>query len=146
MRPGRRSGLIALCAVCALVAFGAGSAWAAFPLAQNGNIAYQRYDGSGFDIGAMGPTGTGQVVLTPDADYEVNPSYSPDGRRIVFIRGVGGDQTNVWVMNADGTSQAELTNTPAIGEYSPVFSPDGKTIAYNSNPEGPPSDLYLMNA
>jgi hypothetical protein len=56
MWPGRGSGLIALSAVCASVAFGAGSAWAAFPLAKNGNIKGQAgkdYGGKGCEKGKL---------------------------------------------------------------------------------------------
>jgi TolB protein len=147
MRPGRRIGLIALAAGCALLVFGATSAWATFPLGQNGSIAYQgiHEDSLGFEVFSMNANGTGQVDWTNSPDYEINPSYSPDGRKIVFARAVG-DNTDIWTLNTDGSGQVDLTNTPELGEYAPVFSPDGKKIAYNGNLEAPPTHLYLMNA
>jgi Tol biopolymer transport system component len=148
MRPGRRSGLIALIAGSALIAFGSASAWAAFPLAQNGNIAYQGIHESslGFEVFSTKPDGSGQQDWTNSPDYEINPSYSPDGRKIVFARAVGDGNTDIWTLNTDGSGQIDLTNTPTVGEVSPVFSPDGKKIAYSSNVEDPPAHLYVMNA
>ena len=66
MRPGRRSGQIALIAASALIAFGAASAWAVFPLAQNGSIAYQgiHAPGLGFEVFSMNPDGSGQQDWT----------------------------------------------------------------------------------
>ena len=147
MRPGRRLALIALAAGCALLVFGATSAWAAFPLAQNGSIAYQgiHEDSLGFEVFSMNANGTGQRDWTNSPNYEINPSYSPDWRKIAFARAIG-DETDIWTLNTDGTGQIDLTNTPTVGEYAPVFSPDGKTIAYSTNPETRPTHLYLMQA
>ena len=66
MRPGRRSGPIALIASSALISLGAASAWAAFPLAQNGSIAYQgiHAPGLGFEVFSMNPDGSGQQDWT----------------------------------------------------------------------------------
>jgi Tol biopolymer transport system component len=148
MRLGRGvKGIAFLVSALAVAALAAGPAEAANPTAVNGQITYQRIGDPGlaFEVFSMAPNGSGQVNLTNSPDYEVNPSYSPDGRKIVFVRATGPDATDIWVMNADGSGQGRLTNT-AIGEFAPVFSPNGKQIAYNSNEEEPPSNLYLMKA
>ncbi len=44
---------------------------------------------------------------------------------------VWGEQTcDIWVMNADGSEQTNLTNTPEINETAPAWSPDGTRIAF----------------
>ena len=68
------------------------------------------------------PDGTGIRLLTsgPTGQNDVYASYSPDGRRIVFARGLAGQSTtDLWVMNADGNNQHDITNTPNVTEVRP---------------------------
>ena len=48
----------------------------------------------------MNADGTGQQNLTRNPARDVAPAWSPDGRRIAFVRNF-----EVYVMNADGTGQ-----------------------------------------
>ena len=50
----------------------------------------------------------------------------------------------IYVMNADGTGQTNLTNNPAH-DYSPAWSPDGTKIAFVSARDGH-GEIYVMNA
>ena len=72
------------------------------------------------------------------------PSWSGDGRRIVFIAEVGTSPADIFVMNADGTGRQRLTDTPAA-EANPAFSPDSTRIAFESNRDGN-SEIYVMDA
>ena len=91
--------------------------------------------------------GTNLVKLTSD-NVSKQPSWSPDGERIVFVR-----DSDLWVMNSEGTRVRQLTNTPA-GEYLPIWSPDGKRIAFvlgkNTvciiNPEGGEKTIVPVNS
>ena len=77
-------------------------------------------------------------------DYcEHSPVWSPDGRRIAFVSDRDGDW-EIYVMNADGSGQKRLTNSPGI-ERNPSWSPDGKHIAYESNRAGD-FDIYLVGS
>ena len=38
--------------------------------------------------------------------------------------------SEIWVMNADGSEKVNLTQTPTENEHYPQVSPDGSTIAY----------------
>jgi Tol biopolymer transport system component len=56
-------------------------------------------------------------------------SWTPDNR-IVYGSSASGN-VDVWIMNADGTNQKQLTAGPYIS-FKPSASPDGKTIVYVS--------------
>jgi TolB protein len=70
-------------------------------------------------------------------------AYSPDGKRIVYCQSEG-PNTDIWVMNADGSNARRLTKDPSI-DVSPTWSPDGTKIAFASDRAGSPQ-LYVMNA
>ena len=99
------------------------------------------------EIYLMNADGTNEVRLTNNADLDFDPSWSPDGNKILFMRQVTnpGELADVFVMNVDGTGQTNLTNTALIAEVSAVWSPDGARIAFigTTNSE---SDVYIMNA
>jgi serine/threonine protein kinase len=80
------------------------------------------------------PTLGGEVRrLILDADGL--PTFSPDGQRFAFRRGLPGRGAALMVADADGSGEREL----AIGQgmASPAWSPDGRTIAASlSFPEG----------
>ena len=62
------------------------------------------------------------------------PAWSPDGRRIAFIRyamGAPNFTGNIFIVNADGSGLARLTNLPTnVFPGWPTWSPDGKRIAF----------------
>ena len=65
-----------------------------------------------------------------------SPQFSPDGKRIVvtvtqsFLK-EGKTNSDIYLMNADGTEQRAITINPAA-DYSPLWSPDGKAIYFLS--------------
>jgi TolB protein len=84
-----------------------------------------------FDVGQLPPSVT---QLYP----------SPDGSRYVMALSMEG-QTDIFVINADGSGLTNLTHHPANDE-SPVWSPDGRYIAFVSNRGEMPElrRLYVM--
>lgn len=58
-----------------------------------------------------------------------NPQWSPDGERILFVRGSERNEV-LCTVNADGTNQVQITETSDGYLAHHSWSPDGKTIAF----------------
>lgn len=69
-------------------------------------------------------------ALTRGAEGARQPTWSPDGTRLAFVRTVKG-KSQIFVMPLDGGEAYQLT----MGQYganNPVFSPDGKQLLFES--------------
>lgn len=81
------------------------------------------------DLFLIRPDGTGERQLTGaeanDTNNDIDPTFSPDGERIVFIR--DGDIHIIEIATGQVT---QVTNNNAF-EFVPVFSPDGQSIAFS---------------
>lgn len=75
--------------------------------------------------------GSQEHPITEGVALEFDPAWSPDGKQIAFVRGGPDHKMNIWVMNADGSGQRQLTHiAPEEGQAEwPVWSPDGRQIA-----------------
>ena len=122
------------------------SAHAAFPGA-NGKIVFTSNRTGDDEIYTMNPDGSGVIRLTTNVGNDFEPSWSPDGTRIAFVREppdniAGGSE--IYVMNADGSAQTRITNNSAWDE-NPAWSPDGEKIAFSSTRDFSPHRIYTMN-
>jgi TolB protein len=118
------------------------------------------------DIYTMRTDGSDVRRLTTTPGYDGGPFFSPDGRQIVYRawhptdsaelatyrdllgrRLVRPGRMELWIMNADGTGQRQVTNLGGAN-FAPFFTPDGRRIIFSSNHPNPRSrnfDLYLVN-
>jgi TolB protein len=71
------------------------------------------------------------------------PSWSPDGRTIVFVSWRDGNG-EVYAMDADSSAPRNLTQHSAK-DVRPAWSPDGRRIAFVSSRDRQP-EIYVMNA
>ena len=86
------------------------------------------------ELYVMDADGTHAVRLTTTTGFSRGafnefPAWSPDGRRIAFIRQVDQTPPHVWIVNADGTDLHPVF-TGATAEHSVAWSPDGRRLAF----------------
>ena len=75
------------------------------------------------------------------------PDWSPDGKRIAYIDNPAhpGIDYELFVINADGSSPRQLTDSPGYQMYaSPDWSPDGSRLSVASDQNGN-YDIYLID-
>ncbi len=97
----------------------------------------------GWGIWVVNANGTGAHQVTTDpqsvASLDHEPAWSPDGSKIVFVRGSPAD---LYVMNADGTGgSTNLTASFTTGANDPSWSPLGDKIAFSTG-----GNIFVMNA
>ena len=80
------------------------------------------------DIYTMPIAGGTPTRIAEGLAWEVQPRFSPDGRRIAFTSDRGGGD-NIWLMSADGSGKVQLTKEDFRLMHQPTWSPDGQFIA-----------------
>ena len=94
-----------------------------------------------------------QLTSNPGCDREYLPRWSPDGTQLTYMRiqsteAAGTTGTAVFVIDADGTDERQLTDWEAMGG-APDWSPDGAWIVYGTYPlsefQTAISNLYRMH-
>ena len=93
----------------------------------------EEFDGEAWnlEIYVMDSDGKNRKRLTDSPKSNLNPSWSPDSKRIAFESTRHG-ATEIYVMDADGSKQERLTNNGVADDY-PAWSPDGQKIAFSSS-------------
>jgi dipeptidyl aminopeptidase/acylaminoacyl peptidase len=123
------------------------------------------------EIDVMNANGSNPTRLTRTPLNDHSPSWSPDGKKIAFVRdrilakepgATPFPYGEIWVMNANGSGQTRIAairldvcnKSTLTGQgdnldaTQPAWSPDGTKIAYTSrDPDYPCSkEIYVMNA
>ncbi|NIV49598.1 MAG: protein kinase, partial [Gammaproteobacteria bacterium] len=107
-----------------------------------------RSDRDGGGIYVMGATGESPRRVS-DRGYE--PTWSPDGKSLVFSTGLGthpywaSNEAELWVVDVETLEQRRLPHDGAGAPVSPRFSPNGLRIAFWNAPGGQ-RDIYTMPA
>ena len=75
-------------------------------------------------IWAMDLDGKNPRQLTKGDQSELSPSFSPDGRQILFVSSQDGT-ANLYLMNASGSGAWHKVTNLSTGVSDPLWSPDG---------------------
>ena len=101
-------------------------------------IVFQSYrDGKG-ELYVMEDNGSNLRRLTHSQLGYSRPTWSPDGKQIVFNRDIGQNnvqQYELFLINADGTAERQLTNHPGL-DTSTTWAPNGRHLAFTSSRTG----------
>lgn len=116
-----------------------------------------------FSIYLVGVDGQGLRRLTDGPDDDSEPTWSPDGSHIAFVRGFDATGSGVVVLTCEGRTgdiltldvdaggegerpdEVNLTQAQGGGGTDPAWSPDGKRIAFASDRAGT-YDIYTMSS
>ena len=82
--------------------------------------------------------GSDQVNLTNAIIFDADPSWSPDGTRIAFVRDAGGQNFEVWTALADGTDQVNLTRIGGRNSF-PDWGPTPSSLTASISIAAPES-------
>ena len=89
------------------------------------------------------PPAVPQLLLSSTRD-DVQPRYSPDGKKIAFGSTRSGAR-ELWVADADGSNPIQLTSFggPLVGFMN--WSPDSQRLVFHARPKGQ-ADLFTISA
>jgi eukaryotic-like serine/threonine-protein kinase len=117
--------------------------WPAVSVSQN-RLAFERYLGRQeiyrFEAGRP------PEVVAASSFGGSNPHFSPEGRRFAFESFRSGEEEDIWLAAADGSSPMRLTHGPGLLQGSPRWSPDGRRIAFDSQGEDGHWDVWTIDS
>lgn len=96
---------------------------------------------------ASGTATSSSGAQSGDEPYAGQPAWSPSGNRIAFVSNKDGN-LDLWIMNADGTSEENITPGLSSFDLFPKWSPNENYIAFQSLQESEPaarSDIRIIN-
>ncbi|MFL6257615.1 MAG: winged helix-turn-helix domain-containing protein [Pyrinomonadaceae bacterium] len=96
-------------------------------------------------VAAGGDAARARQITTGSGKFDgfYGLSWAPGGR-VVYASMAGGGW-DIWLMNADGTGQRQLT-AGARSNYGPSVSPDGRYVVFVSNRAGGAFNIWRMDA
>jgi Tol biopolymer transport system component len=103
-----------------------------FDLSESGDmIVFNAVGTGGRDLYLLRVSDSSVTCVAATPEYEVMPSFSPDGKSLVCAAGIPGDRADhIFVRHLDGTGMRQLTRADA-NDSSPSVSPDGALVVFD---------------
>lgn len=86
---------------------------------------------------------TRRLLISDQHGSASDPAWSPDGREIAFddtmhgaSDGEGGQTSDIFLINADGTNLRQITFDPRRDDFAPHWSPDGQELGFTVTTPG----------
>src|ERR1041385_8402997 len=96
------------------------------------------------DLYTVPITGGTATRLTSGLAHDMQPRFSPDGKRVVFVSDRSGDD-NLWIMSLDGKDTLQLTRGIDNDYLSPEWTPDGNYVVVTKGTPFSNNKLWLYN-
>jgi Tol biopolymer transport system component len=93
-------------------------------------IAFEYDTADGAQIGFVNANGAHLQLLPPSICIDGQPSYTPDGKRLVYESYDCDVDDAILSRNVDGSDVRRVTPVGPDGATDPNVSPDGRTVAY----------------
>ena len=110
-------------------------------------------DGPNLVFSRIGPTqiglfradegGQSERPLLPLSGLDYNPTFSADGRWILFTSERNGS-ADIYRVRPDGSGLEQLTDSPSYDDQA-ALSADGRTLAFVSSRQGGTANIWLLN-
>ena len=104
------------------------------------------FTGSMWEIYTVDTDGSNHFVrLTNDTIYDDAPSWSPDGKKIIYSHALNPGWGELYVMNSDGTNSVRLGPANVFVTH-PDWSPDGTKIVFAEKLTALSFEIVVANA
>lgn len=100
--------------------------------------------GMGGSIWSIDPATDVATELTRGAKYHSSPTWSPDGRWIIYTADDGGNTIQLEILDVETGESQPLTDDEFV-YVDPVFSPDGSRVAYVSTAPSGYFNVYIRS-
>jgi len=99
------------------------------------------------DLYIMRADGSDVKQITNHNGYDGGPFFSPDGKRIIFRADrKGNDHLQLFIIDADGKNERQLTPHDDVVRWAPFWHPNGRSILYTTSIHGHWNyEVYLLN-
>ena len=103
------------------------------------------------EIWIVNEDSTNPCRLTYTDGKSQHPAWSPNGAYLAYTGpGLNGSESQLWVVNADGSNARQITSAPLdqpwLFNFNPTWSPDSTKLAFRGYGDGHDLDLHIIDA